>query len=454
MKKKKEFLIKDINQIKSLEELYNAVKPYLISPTEDVYKFIMQKLNTNTISKDELDILYEDDKTAIFAPHSEQASCLVGADADWCTAWGKYSYTPRHKSKYNHFTTYYNEYDDDITNMLLSFIDKQGKNHYQIDLDADTPEIKDAGDVQRPLVTMFNSLSDGAKKWFINMIKESSVINVTTPKNTNGNIFYKNSSVFIDDGKHIITFEGKMDLIYHYIRKDEYRNYKSILENGYIDIDIESSLSNYDEWDDTVKDTIKSILLPIIDEELSKDDEELGDDRDIIEELKDLLTDKNVTNLNKYFEIYLSSETINDALEKIEESLSDAKRNGEENATYNAIYQEFISTAISNVLDTHVSYYDLDSQNLYYYKSINGKEKLCIDVSSKFKKTNENQVKGDVNDAQALQQLQDYLDILVNEDEDVGLPYRINEPYYGFDSSDMDWGYISGQAIEKLGENF
>jgi len=446
MKKKKDFPIKDINQLSSLEQLLDAIKPYLISPTENVYKFIKQKLDTKVIDESDVDILYDDAKTLIVAPLTKLGACTIGADAEWCTAWGKHSFNPRHKSKYNHFDTYYED-TDDISELLVAFIDKQGKNHYQIDLNATDdngikPEIKDANDTQQDILEMYDALSVGAKSWFIDRIKESDKYIDINDSSINTEIYYKGIHVKNDGDKKVLLFKDEDDFLEDFLSNNDYHIYGRIIRDGYVDSNTSIYLDRNDEWDEKVTEKIISILLPLIDAELSKEYTELKDSIDVLEDLKNDTKDSNIYTI--IYDTDLNTETISDALSSIRDVLINAKTLAYEDSLFNEVYGETMKTAISNVYGYNKSWSIIKRDAIFYFTD---NDSIAIDVTHLLNKTKT--AKSD--DEQIVQYF--YNNILEDGDNEVELPYNVEEPYYGF-NGDISWYYASELALENLNDNF
>ena len=108
---------KDINKIKSLQELYDVVRPYLDG-------------NVSTSKSDEVrrikegaEKVYEDNDWMIIIPHTEEASCYYGKGTQWCTAAEK---------SFNYFEQY-NEQGP-----LYINIDKRTNEKYQFHFETDS----------------------------------------------------------------------------------------------------------------------------------------------------------------------------------------------------------------------------------------------------------------------------------------------------------------------------
>lgn len=73
---------KDINQYRSVPELYNAVKLFMENPNQAASKSDeLRKTKQEGAEK-----VYEDEEWLVIVPKTEQAACLYGKGTKWCTA--------------------------------------------------------------------------------------------------------------------------------------------------------------------------------------------------------------------------------------------------------------------------------------------------------------------------------------------------------------------------------
>ena len=145
---------KDINKIKSLQELYDVVRPYLdgslaTSKSDEVRKI-----------KEGAEKVYEDQEWMIIVPHTKEASCYYGKGTQWCTA-ADYS---------NNMFDYYNDQGP-----LYINIDKETQEKYQFHFE--TSSFMDATDsaIKSPIANTIG-LSQGACEFYINNVENSSEI--------------------------------------------------------------------------------------------------------------------------------------------------------------------------------------------------------------------------------------------------------------------------------------
>lgn len=90
----------DINKIKTLPDLYNLIKKYIVKDTGN-FEHILNSLN-----QDEYKKLHDGADWMIFQPLTEKADCYLGNDTEWCTTWGPYSLNDRNKGRNNFFNRY------------------------------------------------------------------------------------------------------------------------------------------------------------------------------------------------------------------------------------------------------------------------------------------------------------------------------------------------------------
>ena len=93
---------KDINNIKSFDELMTIIKPYRQGGLNEKFEKVIEKIQENKDYK----LLYEDSEVEIYVPLTEQGACTLGYKTDWCTTWGKNSFNTQFEKRTNHFSTY------------------------------------------------------------------------------------------------------------------------------------------------------------------------------------------------------------------------------------------------------------------------------------------------------------------------------------------------------------
>jgi hypothetical protein len=115
---------RDINQYKSLPELYNVVKDYIGSdePTS-------KSDEKRQIKNEEIEKVFEDEDFLIMIPKTERASCLIGKGTQWCTA----AVVSNNR---------FNSYNDQ--GPLYVIIDKDNNKKYQLHFE--TNQLMDAED--------------------------------------------------------------------------------------------------------------------------------------------------------------------------------------------------------------------------------------------------------------------------------------------------------------------
>jgi len=74
---------RDINSIKSLQELYSVVKDF--EGNEDTIP-TSKKSEIRKIKDTEIDKIFNDEQWLVMIPKTERASCMIGKGTQWCTA--------------------------------------------------------------------------------------------------------------------------------------------------------------------------------------------------------------------------------------------------------------------------------------------------------------------------------------------------------------------------------
>ena len=135
---------KDISKIKSLQELYDTVRPYLDGNLATSKSDYVRRI------KDGAEKVYEDDGWLIVVPHTKEASCYYGKGTQWCTAADKGN---------NMFDRYNDE------GLLYINIDKNSGDKYQFHFESDS--FMDATDTQieSPIVENI-PITSGAINWY------------------------------------------------------------------------------------------------------------------------------------------------------------------------------------------------------------------------------------------------------------------------------------------------
>lgn len=135
---------KDINKIKSLQELYDTVRPYLDG------NLATSKSDYARRIKGGAEKVYEDDGWLIVVPHTKEASCYYGKGTQWCTAADKGN---------NMFDRYNDE------GLLYINIDKSSGDKYQFHFESDS--FMDATDtpIESPIVENI-PITSGAINWY------------------------------------------------------------------------------------------------------------------------------------------------------------------------------------------------------------------------------------------------------------------------------------------------
>lgn len=88
----------NINNIKSLADLYEIVKKHIVESSPDLETIM------SVLDKNEYKYVLNGQKWMILIPKTEISSCYLGAGTQWCTTWGKHSLNKSHRDRDNHFS--------------------------------------------------------------------------------------------------------------------------------------------------------------------------------------------------------------------------------------------------------------------------------------------------------------------------------------------------------------
>lgn len=107
----------DNNKIKSLNDLYDAVKQFYVKDTTNLNDII------TSLDEKEYKKVFQSERWTIFVPLTERASCYLGVNTEWCTTWGPQSLNPKHQDRTSMFARYGGE------GSLYILIDNKDLNH-------------------------------------------------------------------------------------------------------------------------------------------------------------------------------------------------------------------------------------------------------------------------------------------------------------------------------------
>ena len=145
---------KDINKIKSLQELYDIVRPYLEGNSPTSKSDEIRKI------KEGAKKVYEDNEWIIIIPHTKEASCYYGKGTQWCTA-ADYG---------NNMFDYYNNQGS-----LYININKVTKEKFQFHFETDSFMDENDREIKSPIAYNI-SLSQGACSYYANNVENSDAI--------------------------------------------------------------------------------------------------------------------------------------------------------------------------------------------------------------------------------------------------------------------------------------
>lgn len=141
--------VKDINQLRSLQDLYSVIKEFIDDPNQAAsHNDEIRKI------KEGAEKVYEDNEWVIIIPHTKEASCYYGKGTQWCTAAEK---------SMNYFDKYNKE-----GNLFIN-INKRTQEKYQFHFE--TESFMDATDteIESPINATID-LTSGAIDFYIDYV--------------------------------------------------------------------------------------------------------------------------------------------------------------------------------------------------------------------------------------------------------------------------------------------
>lgn len=145
---------KDINKIKSLQQLYDVVRPYLDGNTATSKSDEIRKI------KEDAEKVYEDNEWIVIVPYTKEASCYYGKGTQWCTAAEK---------SHNYFYQYNNQ------GPLYININKTDGSKYQFHFETDSFMDENDYEIEEPIAETIG-LSDGLINWYKENVEDGNKI--------------------------------------------------------------------------------------------------------------------------------------------------------------------------------------------------------------------------------------------------------------------------------------
>ena len=145
---------KDINKIKSLQQLYDVVRPYLDGNTATSKSDEIRKI------KEDAEKVYEDNEWIVIVPYTKEASCYYGKGTQWCTAAEK---------SHNYFDQYNNQ------GPLYININKTDGSKYQFHFETDSFMDENDYEIEEPIADTIG-LSDGLINWYKENVEDGNKI--------------------------------------------------------------------------------------------------------------------------------------------------------------------------------------------------------------------------------------------------------------------------------------
>ena len=144
--------VKDINQYKSLNDLYRVISIFMENP-----EMSTSKNDEIRKIKEGAEKVYEDERWLVIVPHTKEASCYYGKGTQWCTA---------AESSHNHFDHYNNQ------GPLYINIDKLANTKYQFHFESDSFMDETDTPIESPIFENCD-LSKGLCEWYKDNVEDA-----------------------------------------------------------------------------------------------------------------------------------------------------------------------------------------------------------------------------------------------------------------------------------------
>jgi len=258
-KNKNLFDKKDINQYKTLDELFSKIDSFDEISSKTVQKSDKYKYYTDLAKSGRIKIFYENNNWLIIIPNDEEISCnIAGTKTSWCTA----------RPTGSHFNTYNKD------GVLYIFLDKKKNLYPTYQLHIKRAELQDSKSKNIKPVEFFEKNLDIFKKIFPNLVDK---LNNKEPLNKNERHWlpqsllnsYKESFLGVDDSlysifnkinngdlsmdevitKELLGFPFEYELEFSDYKKEFFINGKNVIHDLEDAFDIENGVLGYiDTW--------------------------------------------------------------------------------------------------------------------------------------------------------------------------------------------------------------
>lgn len=395
LKQRKEFPqeFKDINKIKSFDQLNDIIKPFKVDYTTMTF----DQLIKSDLAKKEVDyeVFYEDEVCGIYTLLTEKGACVLGTNSDWCTSFGSLSPREDKRSKSNYFESYNNE-----GTLYVVWIKKTNE-IYQIDFTTSQYMNKDDRDVGFEFI--FNQLSNEARKFWKDAIYQVAT-EFTSIKFVDDKPYLEFTD-WSEFGNEFVNTEANID----YYLGDEHDYYNNV--------DILDITQINKEHLEPILNKVKEVY-----DEVNIEDFEDEDDYIPFEKLDNISVD----DLLNY--IWLLSEDIDihifkEMVREIEIAVSEAQSSADKSEAFYSI--------LNNAFENYGTTFDAIKD---YIKWTNNSLLVPLEDSD-----------GDV--------YAGVLSYIVTDDKDMWKSNlkKYHTPYYGFDG-DIDSEYLKEQLEYRLSE--
>lgn len=158
---------KDINNVPTVSKLKNIVLPFMVKKDKTInYEELIR--TTLKVGK-QYEIIHDDAETAIYRPLTVKGACVLGAESDWCTSYGKYSLNPEHKKRGNAFLNY----AGNMNTMFVIFI-KESNERFQLDYWSE--QLMDLEDNSVYVTDVITVMSEASIEALYNNLNDESVV--------------------------------------------------------------------------------------------------------------------------------------------------------------------------------------------------------------------------------------------------------------------------------------
>ena len=216
----------DIKKVRTIGDLYNIVKDYIVRDTKDFGEVL------KVLDKNEYELLHNGDDWFIFKPLTEKASCYLGVNTQWCTTYGEHSLSKEGRGRTSAFSSYNKPNDP-----LYIIINKENPDiKYQLHFG--TNQYMDPSDKPIKVTQYFKKYEEWVRFFFPSFYSDVSQEQL--------NLELRRIDVLNDDMAHDLIQKAVVstdnELIQHIMRKDSDSVVDFMGDDDIKDIDFYSSM--------------------------------------------------------------------------------------------------------------------------------------------------------------------------------------------------------------------